>query len=369
MNSNCFGIKKVNDSYVQALIKKLFVCGRMNHFVILAPKLKIMRKKVFEVSFFLKPITNKKPKRVVSLFEVYKVIRSIFYKEVTILLRAIDDKEEQKKFKNNNFDFITPSGTFTYHRDKSLVMHSGMLCIDIDYLDDMECMKQKLLSDPLIGTLLLFRSPRGHGLKWFISIDIEQYDHAIWFDGVRNYLIKTYALTEKQVDASCRNVSKACFLCYDPDAYLNPILMNPNNQEIPANKLNPQEWIISEKGKAAPVRVEVPKMRMKARPSSQGMLDELSKAKNVCDELIKRGINIAESYNDYLKLGFALANGLGIDGHDIYHQLCSQSSKYREKDCEEKWQECLSKNDGQTTIATFYYMAKKAGIDLSDIGL
>jgi hypothetical protein len=110
-------------------------------------------------------------------------------------------------------------------------------------------------------------------------------------------------------------------------------------------------------------------MRMKARPSSQGFYDELTKANIVCDELIKRGINIAESYEDYLKLGFALANGLGEDGHDIYHKLCSQSSKYREKDCEEKWQECLSKNDGQTTIATFYYMAKKAGIDLSDIGL
>jgi hypothetical protein len=98
------------------------------------------------------------------------------------------------------------------------------------------------------------------------------------------------------------------------------------------------------------------------------MHDELTKAKIVCDELIKRGINIAESYEDYLKLGFALANGLGKDGHDIYHLLCSQSSKYRKKDCEEKWQECLSKNDGQTTIATFYYMAKKAGIDLSAIG-
>lgn len=368
MKSNCFGIKKVKDSYVQALIKKLFVCGRMNHFVILTQKLKIMRKKVFEMSFFLKPITNKKHKREVSLLEVYKVIRSTFYKKVTIQLRAIDDKEKQKKFKNNNFDFVTPSGTFAYHRDKSLVVHSGMLCIDLDCLDDVERMKQKLLIDPLIGTLLLFRSPRGHGLKWFISIDIEKHNHAIWFEGVRNYLIKTYALTEKQVDASCRNVSKACFLCYDPDAYLNPLMMNPNNQEIPANKLNPQEWIISEKEKAAPVRVEVPKMRMKARPSSQGMHDELTKAKIVCDELIKRGINIAESYEDYLKLGFALANGLGEDGHDIYHKLCSQSSKYREKDCEEKWQECLSKNDGRITIATFYNMAKKAEIDLSIIG-
>ena len=54
---------------------------------------------------------------------------------------------------------------------------------------------------------------------------------------------------------------------------------------------------------------------------------ELAKAQAVCDELIQRGANIAESYEDYLKLGFALADGLGADGHDIYHALSAQSTK------------------------------------------
>ena len=94
---------------------------------------------------------------------------------------------------------------------------------------------------------------------------------------------------------------------------------------------------------------------------------ELAKAQAVCDELIQRGANIAESYEDYLKLGFALADGLGADGHDIYDALCAQSKKYRKADCEKKWQECLSKRDGRTTIATFYDMAKQAGIDLSEV--
>ena len=94
---------------------------------------------------------------------------------------------------------------------------------------------------------------------------------------------------------------------------------------------------------------------------------ELAKAQAVCDELIQRGANIAESYEDYLKLGFALADGLGADGHDIYHTLCAQSTKYRQADCEKKWQECLSKHDGRTTIATFYDMAKQAGVDLSEV--
>ena len=127
--------------------------------------------------------------------------------------------------------------------------------------------------------------------------------------------------------------------------------------------------------------------------------EELAKATAVVRELISIGANIAESYGDYVKLGFALANGLGCDGRDLYHMLCAHSTKYRMSDCERKWQECLRKSDGRdlyhmlcahstkyrmsdcerkwqeclrksdgrTTIATFYHMARQAGIDLNAI--
>ena len=95
------------------------------------------------------------------------------------------------------------------------------------------------------------------------------------------------------------------------------------------------------------------------------MPSPLAKARAVARELVRRGANIADSYGDYLNLGFALANGLGCQGRDLYHQLCSMSPKYREGDCERKWQQCMRQNDGRTTIATFYQMAKQAGIDLS----
>lgn len=94
---------------------------------------------------------------------------------------------------------------------------------------------------------------------------------------------------------------------------------------------------------------------------------ELARARAVCDELLRLGANIAESYDDYLRLAFALASGLGSEGRDVYHRLCAQSAKYSEADCERKWQECLKKGDGRTTIATYYDMARQAGVDLSAV--
>ena len=95
--------------------------------------------------------------------------------------------------------------------------------------------------------------------------------------------------------------------------------------------------------------------------------NELEKAKATVDELIRLGANIAESYNDWWECGCALAE-LGSEARDLFHQVSSQSTKYREPDCEKKWQECLSKRDGRITIATFYKKAQSAGVDLSAIG-
>ena len=129
-------------------------------------------------------------------------------------------------------------------------------------------------------------------------------------------------------------------------------------------KFDPMAWVNQDDAnKSQPQRENINNIPM----ADYYRDDELSKAKAVCDELMLRGANIAESYDDYLRLGFSLAEGLGSDGRDIYHALCSQSGKYRKDECESKWQECLRTKNGSITIATYYKMAKDAGIDLKSV--
>ena len=174
------------------------------------------------MSFFTKPITNKWPSgQPLSLFQVYRYIITRRYMPETEQLRTITDDDKARCFKGQNLDYVTPSGIFTYCSDGSLVKHSGVLCIDLDYLGNrVEELFQLLIHEPMFKTLLLFRSPRGNGLKWFIHIDLSRCDHRTWFQAVRNYLMYTYHLEDKQVDKSCGNPSRACYLCYDPNAYI-----------------------------------------------------------------------------------------------------------------------------------------------------
>jgi hypothetical protein len=317
-----------------------------------------MENRLFEMSYFLAPITNKVPSRTVTLGEVARMVRSPLWAPQTEQLRGIADKAEARSYKGRNFPYVTPAGVFTYCNDQSMISHSRVLCIDLDHLEDVDRMKQQLIEDAHFQTPLAFRSPSGDGLKWFVLIDLSLADHQTWFQAVRNYLLATYTdLTQENVDAHVGNLSRACFLCYDPDVYVN---LDSKEAEMPFD-------ITMWAEKSANVRK--PAVAVSCLPTACQPLsptEELAKAKAVTYALMRRGASIAESYGDYVKLGFSLANGLGSDGRHLYHLLCSQSSKYNSEDCEAKWNECLSKSDGRTTIATFYHMAKMAGVELKD---
>lgn len=113
---------------------------------------------------------------------------------------------------------------------------------------------------------------------------------------------------------------------------------------------------------------EVKTLSVEPAPATAASSDDREKIFAVGQELLAMGANIAESYSDWYRLGFALADGLGSEGRDLFHQLSAASTKYNEAQCERKWQQCLAKGNGRTTIKTFYFMAQQAGVDLSEIG-
>lgn len=178
------------------------------------------------MSYFSVPITNKVPLTKLSLLEVARIIASPELEPQTLALRKIADEVEARRYKGFNFPYVTPAGVFSYCSDQSLISPSEVLCMDLDHIQDVNGLKQKLIADRLFETLMAFRSPSGDGLKWFLKIDLSKCSHRQWFDAVRNYLMSpAYGLGPKQADPSVRNESRACFLCYDPEVYVNPNLM------------------------------------------------------------------------------------------------------------------------------------------------
>jgi hypothetical protein len=170
-------------------------------------------------SYFNAPVSNIHPKETLSLVEAYNRIKSEKYSSITEQLRAIQVKEEARKFKASKFDYATFSGTFSKRTDKALISHSGLLTIDFDHISNLQQLKDQLLNDEYFETELLFVSPSGDGLKWVIPIDITEATHQNFFQAIANYIREVYQL---EVDKSGKDVSRACFLPHDPEAYINP---------------------------------------------------------------------------------------------------------------------------------------------------
>ena len=169
-------------------------------------------------SFFKAPIRNTIPYKSISLLDAYNYIVGDYAKKRTQKLRSITDPKQARQYKATNFDYCTFSGIFQTRNDKALVNHSGLLCIDFDHLQNVDLLRNQLLQDEYFETQLLFVSPSGDGLKWIISINTVKASHSEFLAAVANYILQTYKV---EVDKSGRDISRACFLPYDPQAFIN----------------------------------------------------------------------------------------------------------------------------------------------------
>ena len=170
-------------------------------------------------SFFRAPVRNVIPYKQISLLDTWRYITGHYARRRTEELRQIRDPKYARMYKAAKFDYCTFSGTFSVRREDKLIRHSGLLCLDFDHLPDVEGLFPELLQDEYFDTMLLFRSPSGDGLKWIIPTDLTECSHADFFRSVSAYIAETYRVS---VDSSGKDVCRACFLPYDPGAYLSP---------------------------------------------------------------------------------------------------------------------------------------------------
>jgi len=179
-----------------------------------------------KISIFRALIKNTVPSVNVSLADVFKVLRSEKYKNVTAELRSKTNKVERDLWKQNKLDYATSSGTFTKRANAGLIQHSNYFCVDMDHVGDkdaIEAMKQRVLK--VYKPALMFVSPSGDGLKIVYQIDTGQASHEQFFSAFQTFFRNEFNI---EIDEKCKDVSRACFLCYDPECFMSeaPTIMD-----------------------------------------------------------------------------------------------------------------------------------------------
>lgn len=155
-------------------------------------------------------------------------------------LIAQNQNKEADKLKKQLPGF-TPSGTFKNGRKaERLTMYSGNVILDLDKLSpkQLEDAREAVTLKPF--TFAAFISPSGNGLKIIVRVTSSAEHHKTAFQQVANYYEQALQLV---VDPSGKDVSRLCFMSYDPDCFLRL------NAELFKVNIEPELIIANESGK------------------------------------------------------------------------------------------------------------------------
>lgn len=94
--------------------------------------------------------------------------------------------------------------------------------------------------------------------------------------------------------------------------------------------------------------------------------DTRAKVERIVSLIEQKGIDITRGYANWLKVVFALTSEFQEAGRGFFHRVSRQNTEYNASDTDKQYNKCLSAHGDGVTIATFFQMAKDAGIDISN---
>ena len=262
------------------------------------------------------------------------------YKGEIMKLRTIANKDERNVIKRT-LPQATISGVFSPTRAKNnLSQHSGLICVDIDAKDnpeikDWERLKQDLSVLPQIAYCAL--SVSGKGLFVIIPLRYPQ-KHLLQFRQLQMDFSKMGIV----IDQACSDITRLRCLSYDE----HPII---------------SEDATLYKG----VYVEKPKYHSFHPYLIYKGENTLAEVAACCRKINERGIDITTSYDDWLKVGCALAT-LGENGRTLFHICSQQNAKYNVAKTDKMFTDLLRRNYQQVNIGTFFWMCKQHGITTNE---
>ncbi len=269
-------------------------------------------------------------------------LQSTKYKKEVDAIRQIESKTDRDELKAK-LPAITPSGLFSQRNAEGLIKHSGFIAIDIDFKDNKQIdnyvdLKNELKKIKHIAYVGL--SVSGNGYWALIPIaDSGKHKECVEFLVLQ---FKQYGII---LDSACKDVCRLRGYSYDKGAYFNHnaiVFILPTNYTSSIKK--------HQQGR-----------NLTQYQNSTDSLELLIR------EMQQRNIDITANYDDWGKIGFALASEYGEAGRTYFHSISNVSTMYDYDECEREYTKILKNNKGNISIATIYYQCKIHGLKIKKL--
>ena len=170
-------------------------------------------------------------------------------------------------------------------------------------------------------------------LGYFMLIRIANpNEHRRHFEALR----EDFARCGLVIDKACKDVGRKRFVSYDSRPYVNE---NAKVYERMGGR---------ETGR-------IPRRDSRMAHGDDNGVDRLVEA------IRANGVDITGGYDQWFRIGCAVASEYGERGRDIFHRISEQGASYDPRKCDMKYDDCL-RTGGNIGIGTLFYYAKMYGL-------
>jgi hypothetical protein len=159
--------------------------------------------------------------KTLTLQEIGAIIKSDKNKYLIEEIRFLvsEGKIEEAERKKKLLPGFTPSGTFKNRRSQAtLLKYNSFNHFDFDDLTPIELRQALKIIQKIAFTFMCFISPSGKGLKVFVKVNTGAELHELAYLQVMRFYENATGL---KADPSCRDISRLCYMSWDPDIYMN----------------------------------------------------------------------------------------------------------------------------------------------------
>ena len=292
----------------------------------------------YHFSYYENLFSSKAPLRELDINELIEVIKYGYIKGSIGLLRASDTKKEYNKIKRSKLPLVTLSGIFTERNNKGLQDHSGLIQIDIDHVENYDDTFKNLILDEF--TYVAFKSPGGKGIKVIVKINPDVSTHLEQFYALEEYYKKEFNVA---IDPSCKDVARCLLLSYDPNIFCNPF------SDVF------KECFISEPKEVKYTTNDLPKTNVY-------LSNKENPLKKLIEAIEKERIDITNTYENWIKVGYAISESMGANGREYFHRISQFHSEYKQEVTDKLYSRLSNNNNGSITMGTLFFLAKERGI-------
>ena len=156
------------------------------------------------------------PIKTVSIYKTLDSIRDGSYKEQINNVRLLIDNKPKRDVEKRKLPLIGFGGTFSSRGNNNLIKSSGFAMLDFDDIIDLSRVSEEINKDDY--TFSSFISPSGNGLKVLVKIPLVDSD-----TNYKSFYVKLqeYYARYSKPDESTKDISRATYVSYDPELYLN----------------------------------------------------------------------------------------------------------------------------------------------------